>query len=156
MKKVLFTCFILLTSISLKAQSTDDVQFYQSIWGMEKRAIVESAMDNLTPDEETAFWAGYEAYEEARKELGQERIEILKDYADNYGSFSEEKATELINRAYANNVAIQKLFKSTFKKMSKSIDAVKVAKFIQLENYFTLMIQMNIQESIPFIDELEN
>jgi hypothetical protein len=40
--------------------------------------------------------------------------------------------------------------------MSKSIDAVKVAKFIQLENYFTLMIQMNIQESIPFIDELEN
>lgn len=156
MRKVLFTCFVLLTSISLKAQSTDDVQFYQSIWGMEKRAIVESAMDNLTPDEETAFWAGYEAYEEARKELGQERVEILKDYADNYGSFSEDKATELINRAYANNIAIQKLLKSTFKKMSKSVDAVKVAKFIQLENYFTLMIQMNIQESIPFIDELED
>lgn len=155
MKKLIFTCFILLTSLSTKAQSSDDVQFYQSIWGMEKRAIVESAMFDLTAEEEAAFWSGYEAYEEARKELGQERVGILTDYAENYGSFSEDQATDLINRAFANNVSLQKLLKSTFKKMSKSVDAVKVAKFIQLENYFMLMIQMDIQDSIPFIDELD-
>ena len=39
--------------------------------------------------------------------------------------------------------------------MSKSIDAVTVAKFIQLENYFMVMIQMTIQESIPFVDEFK-
>ena len=89
------------------------------------------------------------------EKLGQDRIKILSDYAKNYGSLTGEKATELINGAYSNNIAIQKLLKKTFRKMSKNIDAVKVAKFIQLENYFLLMIQMNIQESIPFVDEFE-
>ena len=155
MKNLIPFFLLLLVSISGKAQSQDDIQFFQSIWGMEKQAIVEEYMDNLTTNEATAFWAEYEAYESARKELGQERIKILSDYADNYGSLTADKATELINGAAANNIAIQKLLKKTFKKMSKSINAVKVAKFIQLENYFMLMIQMNIQESIPFVDEFE-
>ena len=154
MKNLLSITLILLISISAKAQTQDDIEFFQSIWGMEKRAIVESYMENLTVDEATAFWAEYDAYEESRKELGKERVMILSDYAENYGSLTGDKATELINGAYSNNVAIQKLLKKTFKKMSKSVDAVKVAKFIQLENYFMIIIQMNIQESIPFVDEL--
>lgn len=155
MKKLLTITFILFVSIAAKAQTQDDIAFFQSIWGSEKRAMVEAYMENLTTNEATAFWTEYEAYEISRKELGKERVMILSDYADNYGSLTGEKATDLINDAYANNIAIQKLLKKTFKKMSKSIDAVKVAKFIQLENYFMLMIQMNIQESIPFVDELK-
>ncbi len=80
---------------------------------------------------------------------------ILSEYAKNYGSISGEVATDLIHRGAANNIAIQKLLKKTFKKMSKSMDAVKAAKFIQLENYFSTAIQMSIMESIPFVDEFE-
>lgn len=155
MKNLLSITFILFLSIGVTAQSQNDIEFFQSIWGMEKQAIVESYMENLTTDEATAFWSEYEAYEASRKELGRERVQILMEYAENYGSLNGETAKDLINRAGDNNIAIQKLLKKTFKKMSKSVDAVKVAKFIQLENYFMIMIQMNIQESIPFVDELE-
>lgn len=65
----------------------------------------------------------------------------------------EETAKNLVNKSYANNVAMQKLLKKAFKKMSKSMDAVKAAKFIQMENYFLTAIQMGILESIPFVDE---
>ena len=109
---------------------------------------------DLSEAQAAAFWPEYEAYELSRKELGKERVAILSDYAKNYGSLTPEIATELINKAAANNIAIQKLLKKTFKKMSKAIDAVTVAKFIQLENYFLIMIQMTIQESIPFVDEI--
>ena len=153
MKNLLSLAFILLVSLSASAQSQDDIEFFQSIWGMEKRAIVESYMDNLSTDEATTFWTEYEAYEVSRKELGQERVKILSEYAENYGSLNGETATDLIKRGAANNIAIQKLLKKTFKKMSKSMDAVKAAKFIQLENYFMIAIQMSIQESIPFVDE---
>jgi hypothetical protein len=155
MKNLLSIVFVLLVSFGVRGQTLDDIEFFQSIWGMEKRAMVESYMDNLSVEESAAFWAEYEVYDQARKELGKERVQVLKDYADNYESLSGETATDLINRAAANNIDIQKLLKKTFKKMSKSVDAVKVAKFIQLENYFMLMIQMNIQESIPFVDELK-
>ena len=153
MKRSLTIVLLLVLALGLKAQSTDDIAFFQSIWGMEKRAIVEAYMEFNAADA-AVFWPEYEAYETSRKELGKERVMILEDYAKNYGSLSGEKATELINKAVANNIAIQKLLKKTFKKMSKSVDAVTVAKFIQLENYFMIMIQMTIQESIPFVDEI--
>ena len=145
---------MLLLALGLKAQTTDEISFYQSIWGMEKKAIVESYMD-LSEADATSFWPEYEAYEVTRKELGQEKVSIISDYAKNYGSLTGEVAKDLIHRGAANNIAIQKLLKKTFNKLSKTIDPVTAAKFVQLENYFIVMIQMSIQESIPFIDEFK-
>jgi hypothetical protein len=153
MKRLLTIGFIMVLTLGVKAQTSDDIAFFQSIWGMEKRTIVKSYMD-LSEADAAKFWTVYEAYELTRKDLGKQRVAILGDYAKNYGSLSGEKAKELINKAVANNIAMQKLFKKTFKNMSKVLDPVTAAKFIQLENYFMLMIQMNIQESIPFVDEI--
>jgi hypothetical protein len=155
MKKLFIICCLFAISPILQAQSSDDVALVQSLWGMEKRAIVEEYMD-LSAEEETSFWAEYEAYEAARKELGKERIDIISEYVGNYESLSDEKATELMNKVIANNIAIQKLAKKTFKKLSKSIPPVKAAQFIQLENYFITSIQMYLQETLPFIGELED
>lgn len=153
MKKLLSLGFILFAFLGANAQSNDEVEFFQSIWGMEKKAIVEAYMDDLSTDETTAFWPIYDEYEVARKDLGKEKVAIMQEYAENYGSFTGDVAKDLINKNAANSIAIQKLFKKTFKKMSKSMDPVNAAKFIQLENYFTTMIQASILESIPFVDE---
>lgn len=154
MKKLLIFCCIVLISPITKAQSSEDIGLIQSIWGMEKRAIVEEYMD-LSAEEESVFWSEYEIYEASRKELGKERMAIINEYVENYGSLSDEKATELMNKAIANNIAIQKMMKKTFKKLSKSISPVKAAQFIQLENYFITSIQLYLQENLPFIGELE-
>ena len=155
MKNIFFTCCILVTSLIVKAQSSDDINLVQSLWGMEKKAIVEEYMD-LSAEEESLFWTEYDVYETSRKELGKERIAIINAYVENFESLSDEKATELMNKAIANNIAIQKLAKKTFKKLSKLISPVKAAQFIQLENYFIISIQMYLQENLPFIGELEN
>lgn len=155
MKNVLIICCAVLISIGAKAQTTEEIDFVQSIWGMEKKAIVADNM-NLTDLENPVFWAAYDKYEEARKELGRERVEILKQYAEDYGTIKDEEAKDLINRGIANNIAIQKLVKKTFKSMAKSISPLKAAKFVQMENYFLTTIQMYILESIPFVDELDN
>ena len=150
MKRSIIIGVLFMLAIGTKAQTADDIAFFQSIWGMEKRAIVESYMD-LSESDATAFWPEYEAYEVSRKELGQERVMILEDYAKNYATLSDEKAHELVNGTVANNMGHQKLLKKTYKKMSKSVGAVKAAKFVQLENYFITMIQMTIMENIPFV-----
>ena len=78
MKKLFAIGFMFVLALGVKAQTTDDINFFQSIWGMEKRAIVESYMDFSSADA-AAFWPEYEAYETARKELGKERVMILSD-----------------------------------------------------------------------------
>jgi len=155
MKKIPIMCCLLLIGFFVKAQSSDDVALVQSLWGLEKRAIVEEYMD-LSPAEETAFWTEYEAYEASRKELGKERIAIISEYVGSFEDLTDEKASELMTKAIANNIAIQKQMKKTFKRMSKSVSPVKAAQFIQLENYFITSIQMYLQETLPFIGELED
>jgi hypothetical protein len=154
MKRPLTILVLLIIALGLNAQTTDEISFYQDIWGMEKKAIVKSYMD-LSETQAAAFWPTYEAYEVTRKKLGQDKVSILSDYARNYGSLTGEVAKDLIHRGAGNNIAIQKLLKKTFNKLSKSLDPVTAAKFVQLENYFIVMIQMSIQESIPFIDEIK-
>lgn len=154
MKKTLAIGILCILALGVKAQTNDEISFYQSIWGMEKQAIVESYMD-LSETQATAFWPVYEDYEVDRKELGKEKVDLLSDYAKSYATLDRETATDLIHRGAANNIAMQKLMKKTFNKLAKTMDPVAAAKFIQLENYFITMIQMTIQESIPFIiDEI--
>ena len=153
MKRSLTIGIMFVMALGVKAQITDEISFYQSIWGLEKQAIVKSYMD-LSEAQATAFWPVYDSYELKRKEIGKDKVMILSDYATNYNSLSGDQAKDLIHRAAANNIASQKLLKKTFNKLSKSLDPVTAAKFVQLENYFIVMIQMSIQESIPFIDEL--
>lgn len=153
MKRTLTIGIMLVLALGVKAQTTDEISFYQSIWGMEKQSIVESYMD-LSEAQAEAFWPAYDAYEIKRKELGQDKVMLLSDYAKYYDKLSGEVAKDLIHRGTANNIAMQKLLKKTFNKLSKSVDPVTAAKFVQLENYFIVMIQVGIQESIPFIDEL--
>ena len=155
MKKIPLTCCLLLIGFLVKAQTSDDVALVQTLWGMEKREMVAEYMD-LSDSEETAFWMEYESYEASRKELGKERIAIVSEYVGSFDDLTNEKASELMSKAIANNIAIQKLMKKTFKRMSKSVSPVKAAQFIQLENYLINTIQLYIQETLPFIGELED
>ena len=154
MKNLLSITCILLVTVSINAQSNDELALIQSIWGMEKRAIVEEYM-NLPEEDGEIFWMLYDEYESVRKELGRQRVSIISNYVDNYSTLSAEKATELMNAAIRNNIAIQKLYQKTFKKMSKSLNPLRAAQFIQLENYLTNMILLSIQDGLPFVGELD-
>lgn len=154
MKNFIITSCAILFTIYGYAQSQDEVAMIQGLWGQEKRELIADVI-KLSPEEETVFWEQYDAYEISRKELGRERLAILTQYADNYESLTDEMASDLIYRGIANNMALDKLIKKTFKKMSKSIPALKAALFVQLENYFMIEIQTEIQENIFFIGELD-
>jgi len=52
-------------------------------------------------------------------------------------------------------VAFKKLQMTYYKKMSKKIGEVKAAQFYQFEAYINNVINLSIQESIPFVGELQ-
>ena len=116
--------------------------------------MIAEVMD-IPAAQQTAFWEEYSVYETKRKELGRKKFDIISQYADQYGKFTDENIADLTNRSIKNNMDIQKLFKKTYKSMSKSVSPKTAAQFLQLENYIMTAIQLEIQESIPFIDEIK-
>jgi hypothetical protein len=131
-----------------------DIKLVQQYFGTGKTALVKEYLD-LTPKQDSVFWKDYDAYETARLDIGKRRIQLIDDYAKNYTTLTDEKATDLINTANALEVEFKKLQKTYYKKMSKTIGALKAAQFYQFESYLNNVINIAIQENIPFVGEME-
>ena len=156
MKRImLIASTIILLSVTGFSQVLEgDIKLVQQYFGTEKMALVREYM-KLTPGQDSVFWGDYNTYETARQELGKRRILLIDEYAKNLVNMSDAKATELVNEANALDVEFKKLQKTYYKKMTKTIGAVKAAQFYQLESYLNNVINLGIANNIPFIGELE-
>ena len=155
MKKVSILAVVLMLSTGIFAQSNkEDVDLIQSIFGKEKKELVQIYM--TIPEAQSAkFWALYDTYETARKKLGQERIKLIEQYANDYEKLDSKKASDLVTKKLAWTDKYTKFQQSYFTKFSAIIGGLQAAKFIQLEDYIENCIRLTIQEEIPFIGELD-
>jgi hypothetical protein len=149
-----------LIAIALSAMTTysqtikEEVDYYQSIYGMGKKALVSNFIE-VEGTAADALWTFYDEYETARKELGQTRIELLAYYADSYLELNDEKTDEIIKAIVSQKKSMDKLIVKYYKKMKKAAGTKPAAQFYQLENYFLASIRMEILDNIPFIGELD-
>jgi hypothetical protein len=157
MKKLSFIAILFFAvSATMVAQSNkEEVDFYQSLFGMEKKAIV-AGFVKVDDASSEAFWTLYDQYESERKALGQKRIELLQKYVESYDQMSDEKIDELVAEMIKLKSSTDKLINTYYKKVKTASGSRAAAQFFQIENYFVSAIRLSIYESIPFIGELED
>ena len=155
MKKVILLLAVVFSTTAF-AQSTlkDDVDVVQSVYGKSKSELVSQYMA-LTGTQAADFTKIYDSYEAERKKLGQEKIQLINQYATDYGALTDDKADVIAKGALKNNVAYDKLYLSYYEKVKKAVGAVNAAKFIQLEVYLQTEIRSSLQNAIPFVGELD-
>lgn len=154
MKKLFFIAIAMLMIAPMaKSQSNaEEVDFFQSIFGSEKKAMVASVI-KLDGEANTAFWTNYDLYETARKSLGKERITLLEKYANQYEGMTDEQTDEIMGEMIKLGNANSKLIETYYKKIKKTSGAKAAAQFYHMENYFLSAIRATILESIPIIGE---
>jgi len=143
---------LLLTLVfsNLGAQSAkEEVDFMQSVFGMEKKALV---AEFVRPDaaQKDAFWQLYDEYETARKALGKTRIELLLKYEENFDNLSNEIAAGLLKEVLALTKKNDKLLASYVKKVAKATDPVVAMQFHQIEMYVMSEIRLALSDGLPF------
>jgi hypothetical protein len=147
------TCLFLLLSLvfsSLSAQSAnEEIDFIQSVFGMEKKALVAEFVKPGAAQKD-AFWQLYDEYETARKELGKKRIELLLKYDENFDNLSNELASELLKESLDLRKKNDKLLESYVKKVAKATDPVVAMQFHQIEMYVLSEIRVAITDELPF------
>ena len=152
MKKILFVVAAVAMSISVNAQTDNDyLELTREVLKAEKKAAVTEAMQ-LTDAESQPFWNLYNEYQTALYLVQNKRIAIIKDYADNFESLSDEKADELWigNMKYRNELL--KLKKRYYAKFKKVVSPGKAARFMQLENKIETLIDAQLALEIPLIE----
>ena len=153
MKKIALIVILGLVAPIVYAQDyNSEIEYFQSVYGLEKKAIVENFI-NPSDEISAAFWTAYIEYETERQSLGKQRIELITDYAEQYESLTNEQADELVLKALSLRASNEKLLKKYYKKVKKVTDAKTATQFFQLEAYLGAAIQYSLFESIPFVGE---
>jgi hypothetical protein len=135
------------------AQSNkEETEFMQSIFGMEKKAIV---AEFLKLESANPFWVLYDEYETKRKELGKERINTLTNYVENYDNLADDKYDDVVASMISLRKSNDKLVDTYYKKIKKASGSKVAAQFFQLENYFLSEIRSAVMEEIPYIGEFD-
>jgi hypothetical protein len=149
MKKLLFVLVFVLVNTVAYAQEAY-IELLRSDVKTKKVAIITKVMQ-FTDEEANAFWPVYRGYEFELAKIGDAKIELIKDYAQNYETMTDEKAEELVTGVFKLEEKRTKLKKKYFKKFDRVLPSTTVAKFFQLENQILLLIDLQIASQLPLI-----
>jgi hypothetical protein len=153
-KLVLAFSFVMFVIAGMAQTNKDDLQILQATFGKEKAELVKAYM-KIPTEQDASFWSLYDQYEESRRAIGKEKLALIEEYANNYESLDDKKAADLMNKKLKISDSYTKMQKKYYDSFSKLIGGRQAAKFFQLEDYLENIIKLAIQESIPFIDELD-
>jgi hypothetical protein len=156
MKKMilLFAGLFLFAFATFSQNKEGEIELLQQYFGVEKTSLIQDYM-KFTPKQDSAFWPVYKEFEKERLSLGKQRIKLVEEYMKNIEKLSDSKATSMVDKSNSIEIAFKNLQKKYFSRMSKAIGPIKAAQWYQFENYLNNVINLSIQESIPFVGELE-
>lgn len=151
----LLTVLFLGAQIGSAQSNVEEIDFIQSIMGAEKKEVMSQFVDLQGPAAD-AFWNLYDEYEIKRKSLGKERIDLIKQYAEEYNGITSEQTDALMSKAIKLRNSNNKLLDSFYKKIKKAAGSKAAAQFHQLESYIQAAVRTEIFSNIPLIGELDN
>ena len=150
MKRISVVLIFVLAFITLKAQtSSEEIDYVQAMFGMEKRAAVKEFIE-LSDAEAKAFWKNYDAYEVTRKEMGKERIELLEKFVLEFDQMTDQESIKWMKSVMSLRERNEKLIEKYYKLLVKECSPLIAMQFYQIESYVLAGIRFQILENAPF------
>jgi hypothetical protein len=96
-----------------------------------------------------AFWPIYMQYEYERSKLDDRRVVVIKEYTQKYPNLTDAEAKAMATQMLDCDSQLAELKKKYYKKLNKVLPALTVTKFFQLERRVDLMMDMQVEASLP-------
>ena len=103
----------------------------------------------LTDDQAKKFWPLQQSYENELSTLGDQPVDVIRDYAKNWDNLSDATAKDLGTRLLDYQQKRIDLRKKYFYRISKEITPTIAAKFFQIELQIEDLIDLEIASSVP-------
>lgn len=101
--------------------------------------------------ESAAFWPVYREYSQEQHVIAGKRFSIITEYAQNLDKMEDEKASSLTKRFFQVEDEAQALRQKYFTKFEKNLGAKRAAKFYQVDNRLTMIMNIQLASEIPLI-----
>ena len=152
MKKTILIFFV--TVASMLAQDLNSyMELLKSDMKTEKKIIITEAMQ-FSENDSKLFWGLYRDYELEMDKLADKRIAYIKKFAENYPNISNEKADDIMSKAFDYFEDRLDLKKDFYDDVKDKLGAFTAAKYIQLDMQMQLIIDVQISAALPLLDEV--
>lgn len=136
--------------VTAKPLSDSDIQLLRSDVQADKNHIITDTMA-FTDQESAAFWPVYRDYARDQQAIGDDRWKLIMDFAQHYDSMDNAKAADLAQQMFSIDSRTVKLRQDYWPKFEKALGAKRAAKFFQVDNRLSLIINMKLTSEIPLI-----
>jgi hypothetical protein len=135
-----------------QAVSEQDIQLLRQDVRSKKKQLIAANL-TLTDAEATKFWPVYDQYSAEMTKIGDQRYALIKEYAQNFGSLTDDQALSLINRSLALDDAADQLRMKYVPIINKVLAGKKTATFFQMDRRITTLIDLQLASQIPLAQE---
>lgn len=152
MKKLILSLTLaLLAGVVFSQTENDYMEVQRAALKTEKKALVADAMQ-LTEEESTVFWPLYNEYSEKVYVINTKVYELIKKFANEYETLTDEQAIELWNDNMNIKKEAAKLEATYFKKFQKILSGKKVLRYFQTESKIDAIIAFELAAEIPLAE----
>ncbi len=134
-----------------KAAAQDNlIAMIQSDVRAEAQRIMTYAMQ-LSDADAANFWPIYRRYELERADWGDLRIALIRRFAEQYETMTDDVAEELAEEMFDLLDDRIDLYKSFFGKFSDAVSPSVGARFVQVERQLNMIMDLQIAQEMPLI-----
>ena len=130
--------------------SDTDIQLLRSDIQSARQQVIADTMQ-FTEPESQAFWPIYRDFSHEQQKIGDQRVAVIKDFAKKYDTLSDPDAKDLVQRLMNVEDETLNLREDYWPKFEKALGAKRAAKFYQVDNRLTLMINIQLAAAIPLV-----
>ena len=142
---------VLVSYSSAYGQMDSYVELLRSDIRTQKQAVLTQAIQ-FSDEQAAVFWPIYREYELELSKIGDQRIALIKDFAANFETMTDEKAKEIAKQSFKLEEDRVKLRKKYHGKVQKDLDPIIAAKFIQIERAIAALIDIQLASEMPLME----
>jgi hypothetical protein len=114
----------------------------------QKVAIITEVM-GFTESEDRAFWPIYRDYDLEMSKLADERVRLIRDYAANYETLTDERAASLAATALDLEARRNAVKATCYDRVKTTLSPRTALRFLQVEHQLQLLIDLQIAAALP-------
>ena len=97
------------------------------------------------------FWPIYREYELERSKWFDTRLAMIRSYAENYETMSDEAAAELSGAAFDVLRSRLDLYSTYYDRFAAEVGAATALRWVQVENQLQLIIDIQFAQEVPLV-----
>ena len=141
---------VLVTYTPAFGQIDSYVELLRSDIRTQKQAVLAEVMQ-FSDEQAAVFWPIYREYDLELSKIGDQRLALIKDFAANYETMTDEKAKEIADRSFKLEEDRVKLRRKYFETVQKGLDPIIAAKFVQVERAIDALIDVQLAAELPLM-----